>query len=85
MRKLSGHMKTLTSAVIAKADARDGMMAVVAAAALIVSVANLLLRGERRDPDAATSIGCEPEAFRHRLARTLSNIPAAEPIGVAGK
>ena len=84
MRKLSGHMKTLTSSVIAKTDARDGIMAVVAAAALIVSVANLLLRGERRDPDA-TSIGCEPEAFRNRLARTLSNIPAAEPLSVAGK
>jgi hypothetical protein len=84
MRKLSGQMKTLTSSVIAKAEAGEGMMAVVALAAVAVSLAEILSRGTRRE-SRATSSGCKPDAFRHRLARTLSNIPAAEPSGVAGK
>jgi hypothetical protein len=86
MKKLSGQMKTLTNSVIAKTDAHDGMIAVVAMAALIVSVADLLSRGKRRGLHA-TSTGCAPGAFRHRLARTLSNnaVPEAGPIGAAGK
>ena len=81
MRKLSGRMKTLSSSVIAKADARDGMMAVVAVAAVAVSLAEILLRGKRRE-SRATSSGCKPDAFHHRLVAALSSIPVAAPAGV---
>ena len=63
--------------MIAKAEARDGMMAAVAVAVLAMSLAEILSYAKRSGPDA-TSIGCDPEVFRRRLARTLSNIPVPE-------
>lgn len=77
MRKLSGQMKTLANSVVAKAESREGMMAVVAVAVLAMSLAEILSLRKRSCPHA-TSTGCEPEVFRHRLARSLSNIPVPE-------
>ena len=77
MRKLSGQMKTLANSVVAKAESREGMMAVVAVAVLAMSLAEILSHRKRSDP-LATSTGCDPEVFRHRLARSLSNIPVSE-------
>jgi hypothetical protein len=47
MKRLSGHIRTLTDSVVAKAEAREVMMAVVAEAALAVSMADLLSRARR--------------------------------------
>jgi hypothetical protein len=74
MRKLSGHMKRLANSVVARAESRERMMAVVAVAVLAMSLAEILSHRKRSDPPA-TSTGCDPEVFRHRLARSLSNIP----------
>jgi hypothetical protein len=71
MKKLSGQMQTFTNLVIAKAEAREGMMAVIAVAVLAMSLAEILSYTKRSGPDA-TSTGCDPELFRRRLARTLS-------------
>jgi hypothetical protein len=77
VKKLSGQMNTFASSVVAKAGAREGMMAVFAAAVVAMLVAEILSRRNRSNPHA-TSIGCNPEVFRRRLARTLSNIPVPE-------
>jgi hypothetical protein len=77
MRKLSGQMKTLANSLVAKAESREGMMAVVAVAVLAMSLAEILSLRKRTGPHA-TSTGCEPEVFRHRLARSVSNIPVPE-------
>jgi hypothetical protein len=77
MRKLSGQMKTLANSVVAKAESREGMMAVVAVAVLAMSLAEILSH-RNRNGRQATSTGCDPEVFRHRLARSLSNIPVPE-------
>lgn len=69
MKKLSGHMKTLANSVFAKGESREGMMAVAAVAVLAMSLAEILSHRKRSGPHA-TSIGCDPEVFRHRLART---------------
>jgi hypothetical protein len=74
MRKFSGQMKTLANSVVAKAESREGMMAVVAVAVLAMSLAEILSHRNRTGPHT-TSTGCDPEVFRHRLARSLSNIP----------
>jgi hypothetical protein len=74
MRKLSGQVKTLANSVVAKAESREGMMGIVAVAVLAMSLAEILSHRKRSRPHA-TSTGCDPEVFRHRLARTLSNIP----------
>jgi hypothetical protein len=67
MKKLSGQIKTFANSVIARAEAREGMMAAVAVAVLAMSLAEFLSRRKRSGPDA-TSIGCDPEAaFRRRL------------------
>jgi hypothetical protein len=77
MRKLSGQMKTVANSVVAKAESSEGMMAVIAVAVLAMSLAEILSHRKRSGPHA-TSTGCEPEVFRHRLARSLSNIPVPE-------
>jgi hypothetical protein len=70
MKKLSAHMKTLANSVVAKAESREGMTAVVAVAVLAMSLAEVLSR-RKRSGAPPTSTGCDPEVFRHRLARTL--------------
>jgi hypothetical protein len=77
MRKLSGQMKTVANSVVAKAESSEGMMAVIAVAVLAMSLAEILSHRKRSGPHA-TSTGCKPEVFRHRLARSLSNIPVPE-------
>jgi hypothetical protein len=72
MKKLSGQMKTVANSVVAKAGAREGMMAAVAVAVLTVSLAEILSH-RKRSGLHATSTGCDPEVFRRRLARSLSN------------
>ena len=83
MNTLSGQIRTFTKSVKTKAETNDGMMAVVALAAVAVSLAEILSRGKRRE-SRATSSGCKPDAFRHRLVAALSSIPVAAPAG-AGK
>jgi hypothetical protein len=78
MKKLSREMKTFANSVVARAEAREGMMAVLAVAVITASVAAEILSRRKRNDSRATSIGCDPEAFRRRLAGTLSNIPATE-------
>ena len=75
MKKLSEQTNTFTNSVVV--IAREGMMAVLAVAVVAMSVAEILSRRKRSGPDAM-SIGCDPEVFRRRLARTLSNIPRPE-------
>jgi hypothetical protein len=77
MRKLSGQMKTLANSVVARAESREGMMAVVAVAVLAMSLAEILSHRKRSGPHA-TSTRCDPQVFRQRLARSLSNIPVPE-------
>jgi hypothetical protein len=85
MKRLSGQMKAFANSVVVKAGARERMMAVFAVAVVAMSVAEILSRKEQSNPHA-TSIGCDPEVFRHRLARAISDItiPATEPVGAAG-
>jgi hypothetical protein len=70
MKKLSAHMKTLANSVVAKAESREGMMAVVAVTVLAVSLAEILTH-RKQSGSHATSTGCNPDVFRRRLARTL--------------
>jgi hypothetical protein len=70
MKRLLGRMKTAANSVVAKAGAREGMMAAAAVAVLAMSLAEVLLH-RKRSSAQATSTGCDPEVFRHRLARTL--------------
>ena len=83
MNTLSGQIRTFTKSVKTKAETNDGMMAVVALAAVALSLAEILSRGKRRE-SRANSSGCKPRAFRHRLVSALSSIPVAAPAG-AGK
>lgn len=75
MKKLGADEYVHQYTVVVKA--REGMMAVLAVAVVAMSVAEILSRRKRSNPHA-TSIGCDPEVFRRRLARTLSNIPIPE-------
>lgn len=70
MKKLSGRMKTLGNSVVRKAGAREGMMAAVAVAVLAMSLAEVLSH-RKRSGAHDTSAACDPDVFRHRLARTL--------------
>ncbi|MFZ3331235.1 MAG: hypothetical protein WA197_11430 [Candidatus Acidiferrales bacterium] len=70
MKKLSGRMKTLANSVVAKAESSEGLMAVMAVVVLTMSLAEILSHRKRSGPHA-TSTGCDPEVFRHRLARAL--------------
>ena len=81
MNSLSGQIRTFTKSVKTKAETNDGMMTVVALAAVAVSLAEILSRGKLRE-SRATSSGCKPDAFRHRLVAALSSIPVAAPAGV---
>jgi|HubBroStandDraft_2_1064218.scaffolds.fasta_scaffold3279108_1 hypothetical protein len=81
MDTLSGQIRTFTKSVKNTAETNDVMMAVVAFAAVAVSLVEILSRGKRRD-SRATSSGCKPDAFRHRLVAALSSIPVAAPAGV---
>jgi hypothetical protein len=76
MNSLSGQIRTFTKSVKTKTETNDGMMAVVALAAVAVSLAEILSRGKRRESRASSS-GCKPDAFRHRLVAALSSIPVA--------
>jgi hypothetical protein len=71
MKKASQRMKRVANSMIAKAEGREAMMAAVAVAVVAMSLAEILSYTKRSGPDA-TSIGCDPEVFRRRLARTLS-------------
>ena len=81
MSTLSGQIRTFAKSVKTKVDKNDRMLAVAAFAAVAVSLAEILSRGKRRE-SRATSSGCKPDAFRHRLEAALSSIPVAEPAGV---
>ena len=81
MNTLSGQIRTFTKSVKNRAEANDVMMAVVAMAAVAASLAEILSRGKRRE-SRATSSGCKPDAFRHRLVAALSRIPVEAPAGV---
>ena len=81
MDTLSGQIRTFTKSVKNTAETNDVMMAVVAFAAVAVSLVEILSRGKRRD-SRATSSGCKPDAFRHRLVVALSGVPVAAPAGV---
>ena len=81
MDTLSGQIRTFTKSVKNTAETNDVMMAVVAFAAVAVSLAEILSRGKRRD-SRATSSGCKPDAFCHRLVAALSGVPVAAPAGV---
>ena len=81
MNMLSGQIRTFTKSAKNTAETNDVMMAVVAFAAVAVSLAEILSRGKRRD-SRATSSGCKPDAFRHRLVVALSGVPVAAPAGV---
>jgi hypothetical protein len=70
MKKLSGQMRMLANSVVTKAGAREVMMAAVAVAVLTVSLAEILSH-RKRNGAHTTSTGCDPDVFRHRLARTL--------------
>ena len=81
MNTLSEQIRTFTKSVKIKAETNDVMMAVIALAAVAVSLAEILSRGRRRE-SRATSSGCQPTALRHRLVAALSSIPVAAPVGV---
>jgi hypothetical protein len=70
MKRISRRMKTLADSVVRKAGAREGMMAAVAVAVLAMSLAEVLSH-RKRSGAHDTSTACDPEVFRHRLARTL--------------
>jgi hypothetical protein len=80
MNALSGQIETFTKSVKTKAETNGGMMAIIALAAVAVSFAEILSRGKRRE-SRATSSGCQPEVFRHRLVAALSSTPVAAPAG----
>jgi hypothetical protein len=80
MNMLSGQIRIFTKSVKTKAETNDAM-AVVALAAVALSLAEILSRGKRRE-SLASSSGCKPDAFRHRLVAALSSIPVAAPAGV---
>ena len=80
MNMLSGQIRIFTKSVKTKAETNDAM-AVVALAAVALSLAEILSRGKRRE-SLANSSGCKPDAFRHRLVAALSSIPVAAPAGV---
>ena len=80
MNMLSGQIRIFTKSVKTKAETNDAM-AVVALAAAALSLAEILSRGKRRE-SLASSSGCKPDAFRHRLVAALSSIPVAAPAGV---
>ena len=80
MNMLSGQIRIFTKSVKTKAETNDAM-AVVALAAVALSLAEILSRGKRRESRASSS-GCKPDAFRHRLVAALSSIPVAAPAGV---
>jgi hypothetical protein len=77
MKKLSGQMKSFANSVIARAEVGEGIMAAFAVSVIATSVVAKILSHRKRRGSQVTSIGCAPEAFRRRLAGTLSNIPAA--------
>jgi hypothetical protein len=81
MNSLSGQIRTFTKSVKNGAETNDVMMAVVAFAAVAVSLAEILSRGKRRE-SRATSSGCKPDALRHRLVAALSSVPVVAPAGV---
>jgi len=81
MNMLSGQIRTFTKSMKTKAETNDGMMAVVALAAFALSLAEILSRGKRRE-SRASSNGCKPDAFRHRLVAALSSNSVAAPAGV---
>ena len=81
MNMLSGQLRIFTKSLKTKAETNDAMMAVVALAALALSLAEILSRRERRQSRASSS-GCRPDAFRHRLVAALSSIPVPAPAGV---
>jgi hypothetical protein len=70
MKKLSGQMRTLANSVLAKAELREGMMAVVAVTVLAMSLAEILSH-RKHSGSHATSTGCDADVFRRRLASTL--------------
>jgi hypothetical protein len=76
MNSLSGQIRTFTKSVKNGVETNDVMMAVVAFAAVAVSLAEIHSRGKRRE-SRATSSGCKPDALRHRLVAALSSIPIA--------
>jgi hypothetical protein len=69
-KQLSGPIKTFANSVVAKAEGREGMVAFVAVAILAMSVAEILSFRKQSGPPA-TSISCDPEMFRQRLAHLL--------------
>jgi hypothetical protein len=81
MDMLSGQITIFTKSAKTKAETNNAMMAVVALAAVALSLAEILSRGERRQSRASSS-GCRPDAFRHRLVAALSSIPVPAPAGV---
>jgi hypothetical protein len=81
MNSLSGQIRTFTKSVKNGVETNDVMMAVVAFAAVAVSLAEILSRGKRRE-SSATSSGCKPDAQRHRLVAALSSVPVVAPAGV---
>jgi len=81
MNMLPGRVRIFTKSVKTKAETNDAMMAVVALAAVALSLVEILSRGKRRESRASSS-GCKPDAFRHRLVAALSSIPVAAPAGV---
>ena len=80
MNMLPGRVRIFTKSVKTKAETNDAM-AVVALAAVALSLVEILSRGKRRESRASSS-GCKPDAFRHRLVAALSSIPVAAPAGV---
>jgi hypothetical protein len=76
VNSLSGQIGTFTRSVKNGVETSDVMMAVVAFAAVAVSLAEILSQGKRRE-SRATSSGCKPDALRHRLVAALSSIPVA--------
>jgi hypothetical protein len=81
MDMLTRQIRIFSKSLKAKAETNDTMMAVVALAAVALSLAEILSRGERRRSRASSS-GCRPDAFRHRLVAALSSIPDVAPAGV---
>ena len=66
MNTLSGQIRTFTKSVKTKAETNEGMMAVVALAAVALSLAEILSRGKRRE-SRATSSGCKPRRISPSL------------------
>jgi hypothetical protein len=60
MNSLSGQIRTFTKSVKNGVETNDVMMAVVAFAAVAVSLAEILSRGKRRE-SRATSSGCKTD------------------------